>query len=122
VGAELDLRPGDTVVPLEAGFEHALVVLSGAASVDARVVDPGHLAYLGTGRDECRFDTADGARAMLVGGLPLDESVLMWWNFVARTRQEINYAYRDWTDEADRFGRVASDLSRIPVRPPPWPS
>jgi redox-sensitive bicupin YhaK (pirin superfamily) len=62
-------------------------------------------------------------RALLIGGLPFDEEILMWWNFVARTRAEITEAYQDWdAAEAgtDRFGPVASSLPRIPVSAPPW--
>ena len=120
VGVELDLWPGDTVVPMNRSFEYALVVLAGAVSVETRRVEPGHLAYLGTGREECRFSSVDTARALLIGGIPFDEPVLMWWNFVARSRDEITAAYRQWTGGDDRFGRVDSHLPRIPVGPPPW--
>jgi hypothetical protein len=44
----------------------------------------------------------------------------MWWNFVARTQDEITTAYQDWKAATDRFGRVASELSRIEVGPPTW--
>ena len=49
---------------------------------------------------------------LLLGGEPFDE-ILMWWNFVARTRDEMEAAYRDWEAESDRFGAVHSDLPRI---------
>lgn len=46
-------------------------------------------------------------RALLIGGAPFGESVLMWWNFVARTSEEIAVARADW--EAGRgFGEVAA--------------
>lgn len=44
----------------------------------------------------------------------------MWWNFVARTRAEIDTAYRDWSHDSGRFGRVASPLPRIETGPPVW--
>ena len=37
----------------------------------------------------------------------------MWWNFVARTRDEIDAAYDDWRNETERFPAVASQLARI---------
>jgi redox-sensitive bicupin YhaK (pirin superfamily) len=120
VGIDLDLRPGDTVLLLDRAFEHALVVLAGAVSVDDRVVEPGRLAYLGRDRGECRLSTADRTRALLIGGLPFDERILMWWNFVARSKEEIVDAHRRWMADDDRFGRVPSPLARIPVGPPPW--
>jgi len=44
----------------------------------------------------------------------------MWWNFVARTRGEIEEAWRDWEGGAARFGPVASDLASIPAPRPSW--
>lgn len=119
-GIDLDLRPGRATFPLRSDYEHALVVFAGACIVDDAVVEPGHLAYLGVGRDEITLTTEVPTRALLVGGVPFDEQVLMWWNFVTRTRDEIIDAHRDWTAGADRFGHVDSELARIDVDPPPW--
>jgi hypothetical protein len=41
---------------------------------------------------------------MLLGGVPLGEQLLMWWNFVARTPQEIEDAVSGWRE--GRFGEV----------------
>ncbi len=120
VGVDLDLRSGATGIPLRRDHEHALVVLAGKVLVDGTVAEPGHLAYLGMGRDEVGLIVEHPTRVLLVGGAPFEEQVLMWWNFVARTREEILSAHADWMAEADRFGHVASGLPRIEVDPPPW--
>ncbi|MHB2022581.1 MAG: pirin family protein [Mycobacteriales bacterium] len=120
LGVDLALRPGTTTVPLRADFEHALVTLLGAARLDGQIIEPGHLAYLGTGRAEISLSAKEPTRALLLGGVPFDEEVLMWWNFVARTRAEIIEAHRAWMDADERFGRVDSPLPRIEVGPPPW--
>jgi len=60
------------------------------------------------------------ARALLLGGVPFPEPVLMWWNFVARTRVEVSEARRQWSADDGRFGTVRSALERIDVGPPPW--
>jgi redox-sensitive bicupin YhaK (pirin superfamily) len=120
LGIELVLRSGGTIVPLQQTSEHALVVLDGAVSVDGTAATPGHLAYLGAGRDELRIDSVDGATVLLVGGTPFAEPVLMWWNFVGRTRDELSRAREAWMGGDDRFGEVTSSLGRIPVGPPPW--
>jgi redox-sensitive bicupin YhaK (pirin superfamily) len=62
------------------------------------------------------------ARAMLLGGVPFSKQLLMWWNFVARTSQEIDGAYESWQDGDVRFGEVASRLDRIPAPRPTWTS
>ncbi len=126
VGVELVMRPGRSVVPLVAGYEYAIVVLDGAVGLgtDQRVV-PGELAYLGLGRDELAAATTDGARLLLLGGEPFESPILMWWNFVARTREEVDSARADWEGaaaRAGRFGMTGSALPRIPAPPTPWSS
>ncbi len=44
----------------------------------------------------------------------------MWWNFVARTPDEMVAAYQEWTDQSERFGRVESSLARIGAPRPHW--
>jgi redox-sensitive bicupin YhaK (pirin superfamily) len=120
VGAELALHTGRTELPLDPAFEHALVVLHGAATVDGHRLEPGHLAYLGGGRSEATLAVDGPTIVLLIGGLPFEATPFMWWNFVARTRDEIDAAYRAWRDGDERFGPVASALAPIPVGPPPW--
>ena len=120
VGVDLSLRDEGAVLPLRADYEYALVVLEESVEVDGQVVEPGILAYLGLGRAECRLAAGLGSRVLLLGVLPFPESILMWWNFVARTREEVSLARREWAAGDDRFGSVASRLARIEVGPPPW--
>jgi redox-sensitive bicupin YhaK (pirin superfamily) len=101
-------------------LEYALVVFAGALSVGPDHVQPGQLAYLGAGRDECGLSATGPTRALLFGGRPFPEPIVMWWNFVARTREEISAARRDWAAHSERFGVVASTLPRMEVGPPPW--
>lgn len=120
-GVDIELRGRPVAVALEPSFEHALLVLSGAVRLDGAVVEQDRMAYLGRGRAECGLDPAGGrARVLLIGGVPFDEPIVMWWNFVARTRAEIGDSYRRWTAGDEFFGTVGSRLERVPVRPPPW--
>jgi len=120
MGVELTLRGPSTEVPLRSDYEHALVVLQGRIMVDGVAVEPGELAYVGLGRDQCRLEVADVARVLLLGGVPFPEPVLMWWNFVGRNREELSEARRQWAAEDGRFGHVVSSLNRIEVGRPPW--
>jgi quercetin 2,3-dioxygenase len=120
VGVELDFHGGPVTVPMESTYEYALVVANGSVLVDDVVVEPGALAYLGAGRDEIRFESNGVSRALLIGGAPFDERLFMWWNFVARSQEEISDAWRAWASGDERFGRVASPFARIDVSPPPW--
>jgi redox-sensitive bicupin YhaK (pirin superfamily) len=121
VGVDGALRPGRSVWPLEPDFEHALVVLDGQARVQDTPVGPGQLAYLGRGRDRLELAAEGAARVLLLGGEPFEEPILMWWNFVARTREEIVAAATAWRTENLRFGRVDSPLARLRLPPLPWP-
>src|SRR5690606_37663012 len=80
------------------------------------------LALVPLGRTEIRLTArSHPARVMVLGGEPLGETVKMWWNFVARSENEITEAWRDWqTGNEDRVGPVPSHLPRIDAPPPPW--
>ena len=120
LGADLVLHGGTTAWPLRRDFEYALVVLEGEVGLDDRPVTPGRLAYLGRGRDQLVLDALDPARVVLLGGEPFPEPLVMWWNFVGRSRDEIGEAYDEWAAGGDRFGRVASPLARVGVDAPAW--
>jgi quercetin 2,3-dioxygenase len=108
-------------VVLDPSFEYAIVVLAGrlglrGAGLDgAEAVVPGELAHLGTGRDELGLVVDDATDALLLGGAPFETEPLMWWNFVARSAEEITAARLDWEQDAPRFGPVRSSLARIPA-------
>jgi quercetin 2,3-dioxygenase len=120
VGVDAALRPGGGAWPLEPAFEYALVVLDGEVLVGDQAVRPGYLAYLGQGREEVGLSVSDPTRVLLLGGEPFAEPILMWWNFVARSRDELDGAYRQWEAGDPRFGRLRSPLPRIPAPPPFW--
>jgi redox-sensitive bicupin YhaK (pirin superfamily) len=120
VGVDLALGGGPVTMALRPDWEYALVIMHEQVNVDGGVLTPGHLAYLGLGRDELRIDAYPGARVVLLGGEPFDESIVMWWNFVARDRAELEAAYRSWQDDDGRFGRFTSPLRRIPAPTPYW--
>jgi redox-sensitive bicupin YhaK (pirin superfamily) len=121
VGVDLELERGRSLLDLSPSFEHCVVVLEGSLLVDDVEVKPGELAYLGLGRQQVGLDVGTEARALLLGGTPFEADVLMWWNFVARDRDEVLSAYRDWSESAERFPDLpASPLRRIAAPRPPW--
>jgi hypothetical protein len=120
VGVDLDLHDATTTLPLRSDFEYALVVFAGSVRIGDQLVGPGHLAYLGHGRDEMQLATVERTRALVFGGTPFKEPILMWWNFVARSQDEITQAQQEWATGGQRFGHVASSLPRIETGPPPW--
>ena len=121
IGMDVTLHTRQAVVPTATSFEHAVVPLDGRVRVGPEIVEPGWLALVPTGVEELPLETERaGARLLLLGGEPLGERIEMWWNFVARSRDEISQAWRDWQERTDRFGDVPSALPRIDAPRPPW--
>jgi quercetin 2,3-dioxygenase len=106
LGADLQLHPRGTLeLPLAPQFEHAVLVLEGDCTIDRQALAPRVLYYLGTQRSSAQFSSSEGGRVLLIGGPPFPETILMWWNFVARTPEEIAQARADW-ESRERFGDV----------------
>jgi quercetin 2,3-dioxygenase len=117
VGAEIiAARDARARIPLAAAYEHVMFVTAGSAEVEGTALSRGSLLYLGTGREQASVAAVAGSRMLLLGGVPLGESLLMWWNFVARTPEEIAAAVADWRE--GRFGRVGGyDGDPLPAPP-----
>jgi redox-sensitive bicupin YhaK (pirin superfamily) len=122
LGLDLHIGKGRIEVQISPEHEHAIVPVDQQVLADTTVVEPGWLGLVPTGRSSLVIETqADQTRMLLLGGEPLGERVQMWWNFVARTRDEITQAWRAWeAGDLDRFGRVPSKLARIDAPVPPW--
>ncbi|MDT4914001.1 MAG: quercetin 2,3-dioxygenase [Pseudonocardiales bacterium] len=95
----------ELLLPLEPDFEHAVLVMSGSVDVDGAALTPGTMIYLGCARRDLRLASAAGARVLLLGGAPFEEQIVMWWNFVARSNDEIVAARTEWISGV-RFGDV----------------
>jgi redox-sensitive bicupin YhaK (pirin superfamily) len=95
----------DTSLMLNPAFEYGALVLEGEVAIDGEALASGTLLYLSSGRSQLRVQASGQARVLLLGGEPLNEPVLLWWNFVARNEAEITKATEDWNN-TDRFGDV----------------
>lgn len=121
VGVELRLKPGRARIPLRPGFEHAILAVDGMVLVDDAIDVPHRqMYYLAPGRGEVTIDVRSDTIILLIGGEPFFEQLLMWWNFIGRTHEEIVEARNDWEAESERFGFVdGHDGVRIPAPPMP---
>lgn len=117
VGAQIDVT--EATLPLRPDFEYGLLAIDGAVRVDGTELTPGPLLYLGTGRAEITI--TGPARVLLLGGEPFPDDLVMWWNFVGRSHDEIAAARAGWeSGDPGRFGTVAghgSDRIPAPVLP-----
>jgi hypothetical protein len=121
IGLDLTIAPG-VEIPTDPRFEHGVVPIDRPLRIEEVIVEPGSLAIVPTGTEVLRIAGNGGtARLLLLGGEPLGVEIKMWWNFVARTQEELTTAWRDWaTRNDDRFGPVPSQLDRIEAPTPPW--
>jgi redox-sensitive bicupin YhaK (pirin superfamily) len=127
-GFEVAVPGGDDfALPVREDFEYGVVAVDGSAVVAGALITPGLLAHLPAGLSEIRLSPASGrrlARFFVVGGVPFGERLLMWWNFVARSGDEIAQAREDWA--VGRFAEVhgcpgdplaAPLLPSVPLKP-----
>jgi redox-sensitive bicupin YhaK (pirin superfamily) len=120
VGADVELDPGaDARLPLEPDFEHAVLAMSGDVAVDGVDLPVGSLLYLGCRRSELAISSRAGARLLLLGGEPFEEHLVMWWNFIGRSHDEIVADREEWMS-GTRFGVVHGyGGERLPAPPMP---
>jgi redox-sensitive bicupin YhaK (pirin superfamily) len=145
VGAQLDVPAHSSIeLPVDATFEHGLLVDAGVAIVMGSNVHDSHmpastvarsqLAYIAPGEATITITAGDQPlRALLIGGEPLGEQIVMWWNFIGRSHEEIVAFRNRWQndviadqDEDGQFGRVrgydgnplpAPELPNVRLRP-----
>ena len=125
LGAQIDLYPGARLdLDIDTTFEHGVLLDRGRIDAAGCSLDVADLAFQGAGRDVLTLaNSGDGpARALLLGGPPFDEELVMWWNFVGRSHDDIAAYRREWQDHAARFGAVdgyRGTVQRLPAPPLP---
>ena len=146
VGLEVNLPGGGnvTLATLE-DFEYGVIAVDGPASVSAldrsvvacdhpvsgvasgavataesATIGPGSLAHLPAGSTSIELSAAGPNRFLVVGGTPLGERLVLWWNFVGRTAEEIASARESWAARDGRFGEVRG-YPGSPLPAPPLP-
>jgi redox-sensitive bicupin YhaK (pirin superfamily) len=113
LGAEVTLDTGVRAeLPLDADFEHGVLAVDGDPVVAGVRIPVSALVHLQPGRRSLLLEGP--GRVLLLGGPPFEEDLLMWWNFVARSHDEIVGARQDW-EAGRRFGVVEHPAARLPA-------
>ncbi len=115
LGAQVDLpAAGRVEFELDPSFEHGVLVDVGPVAIAADGADAptevarSELVYLESGRRRLSVSAPRGpARVVLLGGVPFGEELVMWWNFIGRSHDEIVEYRRQW--QADVVGRDNPD-------------
>ena len=99
LGAEVVLAPGASVVlPVDGAFEVAVLVDTGSVTLDATALAAAELGVVEAGHGGGLRLVAGGAgaRVLVLGGEPFREEVVMWWNFIGRSHDEVEAAREAW--------------------------
>ena len=121
VAAQIDLPAHTTLnLAVEEIFEHGVLVDEGDVEIDYTVVGRHHLAYLPPGVTQLAVSSAaNPARLVLIGGEPFGEELVMWWNFVGRSHDEIVEFRQQWQEGIGAGSEQFGHLDHMPALPAP---
>ena len=125
LGAQIDLDANARLdIDVDPAFEHGVLCDIGPVEVDGTILAAADLGYQRPGSRVLRLRNPSdlSARVVLLGGSPFAEELVMWWNFVGRSHDDI-VSYRQlWEDADERFGAVRGyqgSVTRLPAPPLP---
>lgn len=112
-------QDGDVTLNLEPDFEYGILVLEDEIESEGEICGQDELFRFHdtdvVNNKSIRLVAKKGTRVMFIGGEPLNNQVLLWWNFVADNKAEIEQSIIDWNNGHERFGNVDSDMKRLPA-------
>jgi redox-sensitive bicupin YhaK (pirin superfamily) len=131
LGAQLRLDAGTTLeLPVDPSYELGILLDSGVLQVDGAVgraqVKPDDLAFFEAGQGRLVVTAEQDALLLLLGGPPFGEQIVMWWNFIGRSHDEVAAYRTQWEqllagEEQDRFGLPPGD-PEPPLHAPELPN
>ena len=112
VGVDIQVHEAQTLtIEAEAGWEYGALVIAGSvAAADGTRAGADELLFIEQAEGSFTLAAEAGTHIMLLGGEPLPHPTVIWWNFVADSREAIAQAVADWNNHHPRFGQEI-DLS-----------
>lgn len=95
-----------STLSLNPRFEYGFMVLEGEASIYGHELNDDNFLFVEPGLTELKLDLAANSRVLLLGGVPFESPILLWWNFVGRTQEELAEARQQWVEGHSRFGSI----------------
>ncbi len=95
--------------------ERAIYPVEGKVTLNGELFSPGRMAVITPGTEGI-IQGAEDARVMLLGGAAMDGERHIWWNFVSSSKDRIEQAKADWSQ--NRFAKVPEETEFIPL--PSW--
>ncbi|OTG80164.1 quercetin 2,3-dioxygenase [Acinetobacter sp. ANC 5054] len=107
LGVDLSAQDSTSAtLPLNPKFEYGFMALEGTATVNGHELNEDNMVVLEPGLKQVKIDVHAGSRVLLLGGEPFESPILLWWNFVGRTQEELNLAREQWINQDERFGSI----------------
>ena len=115
LGAEILAPAGSTfTIPVNPTFEHGILVDTGTAHINGEEALKDQLAYVETGHTSLTITVGDEpARLLLLGGTPFEEELVMWWNFIGRSHDEIVAMREQWQHDVVLEGNLEGIFGHV---------
>ncbi|MFD1720412.1 pirin family protein [Amnibacterium endophyticum] len=122
IGAEVRIAAGRTWrAPMDPAFEVGLLVDLGEAESEGIRAGRSGLIALPPGRSEVVVTAGPTKlRLLVLAGEPFPHDVVMWWNFVGRTHDEVVAARADWQQQVEQQRTSGSADGRFGPHPDAW--
>lgn len=109
LGVDLAAKvPTTTRLVLNSKFEYGFMALEGTATINGHELTNDNMLVLEPGVTEIDVQIHENSRVLLLGGEPFESPILLWWNFVGRTQEELEQAREQWINQDARFGTIAN--------------
>ena len=125
VGAQLDLEAGVRLeLPLDTAFEYGLLLDDGELLIDGEPLTQHALALRAVGTATVVLEARTAVRLLVLGGTPIGEEIVMWWNYIGRSHDEVKQFHEQWLAEVagtaseTQFGWPIGDDQPAEVAPP----
>ncbi|OTG85146.1 pirin family protein [Acinetobacter sp. ANC 4648] len=107
LGVDLTAKQSTTThIALNPKYEYGFLALEGTATIHGHELDDNNMVVLEPGLKEIEVQLHQGSRLLLLGGEPFESPILLWWNFVGRTQEELSIARAQWMNQEPRFGNI----------------
>ena len=96
----------ETRLPLNPKLEYGFMALEADAIVRGHVSNGDNMVVPEPGISQIEVELPKGSRLLLIGGEPFESPILLWWNLVGRTQEELKTATEQWINQDARFGTI----------------
>jgi redox-sensitive bicupin YhaK (pirin superfamily) len=92
--------------------ESALYILEGSIESEGNIFEPKQI-LIAKDSKLCTFDMTENTTIYIFGGEPFPEERIIYWNFVASTKERIEEAKEKW--QAQTFDKVPGETEFVPL-------